>query len=590
MVYTVLEVINMSTPGGTVYYIDPADGNDSHSGLTNEQAWKSFAPVNRLHLTAGDRVEIIAPGAFDQTLVITGSGSSEAPIRINFAPGRYDIYPGNALRRKYHISNTNGDPDGDKAIGILLDGAKHVEVSGAGARLVYRGKMIQVCIDSSENISVSDLQFDYHRPTVSEFTVTAVENDHVDIDVHEDSTYEIENGRIRWIGEGWYYDTGLAQELDLQTDEIWRREDPLKGLQLEEVEPFHIRAKGRHTMKPGRVYQIRDTYRDYAAIFTRQSRDIVWKSVRFLFLHGMGIVNQFSRDLTFDTVSIAPDKAGGRTCAAWADGIQVSGCRGKLVVKDCTFSGAHDDAINIHGTYLRVLERISETQIIVRFMHEQTYGFKAFNPGDEIAFVRWDSLETYGRNTVMNAIMQNPKEILLTLEHPVPGDLEEKDVVENITWTPEVTISDCEVRRIPTRGFLISTRRKVVVEGNTFYRTHMSAILIGSDAKNWYESGPVRDMTVRNNTFLYCAEPVINIDPENCVPNDSVHQNIRIEDNTFILRHMSTIRAKSTRGLCIIANTTYAGQDLDDQTAIITDDCTDIQIKDNRYLPLSEWS
>ena len=580
---------HVNSPDNDRYYINPADGNDAHSGLKKEQAWKTFAPVNRLALSCGDRVEILAPGAFNQTLAITGSGSGEAPIRIHFAPGRYDFFPSEALRRKYHISNTNGDPDGDKAIGILFDGAKHVEVSGAGALLVYRGKMIQVCIDGSEDIAVSDLQFDYHRPTVSEFSVTAIDNNHADINVHEDSKYEIEDGRIIWIGEGWHYDTGLAQELDLNTGEVWRREDPLKGLQLEEVKPFRLRATGRHTMTAGRVYQIRDTWRDYAAIFTRRSRDITWKNVRFLFLHGMGLVNQFSENLTFDTVAIAPDKAGGRTCAAWADGIQVSGCRGKLMVKNCTFSGAHDDAINVHGTYLRVLKRISEKQLVVRFMHRQTFGFMAFNQGDEITFVRWDSLKAYGRNTVKAAALRNPKEILLTLERPVPVNLEENDVVENITWTPEVTISGCEVRRIPTRGFLITTPRKVVVEKNRFHRTHMSAILLASDAKDWYESGSVRDMTIRNNTFLYCAEPVILINPENSVPNHSVYRRIRIDSNTFVLRHASAIRAKSTKGLIFRANNIYAGRKLDNAASMQTSDCADIQIKDNRYLPLSEW-
>ena len=97
------------SPGSTTYYIDPADGKDTHSGLKKEKAWRTFGHINRLTLAAGDQVKIIAPGAFDQTLMITGSGNKKAPIEIHFAPGRYDFFPSNALRRKYHISNTNDD-------------------------------------------------------------------------------------------------------------------------------------------------------------------------------------------------------------------------------------------------------------------------------------------------------------------------------------------------------------------------------------------------------------------------------------------------------------------------------------------------
>ena len=66
------------------------------------------------------------------------------------------------------------------------------------------------------------------------------------------------------------------------------------------------------------------------------------------------------------------------------DGLHVSGCRGRRLVKDCVFSGAHDDAINIHGTYLRVVERLPGRQVKARSMHPQTFGFLAFSPGDEI--------------------------------------------------------------------------------------------------------------------------------------------------------------------------------------------------------------
>lgn len=542
------------SPGNTTYYIDPADGSDSNSGLKQNLAWRTFTRINRLLL----------------------------------APGRYDFYPTNAVKRKYQISNTNGDPDTPKAIGILLDGAKHFNISGPGAYIFYRGKMIEVCIDSCQNISISDISFDYHRPTVSEFSIAAVGDGYVDIKIHKDSWYSIEDGKIKWKGEGWSYNTGLGQELDLATNEVRRMRDPLNGLKLEEIEPFLIRARGKHRMKQNRIYQIRDTFRDCCGAFTRRSRGITWKNVKFRFLHGMGLVNQFSENLTFDTVTIAPDKASGRTTAAWADCIQVSGCKGKLLVKDCVFSGAHDDAINIHGTYLRVVERISDKQIKVRFMHKQTFGFMAFNPGDEIEFVRWNSMKSYGPNRVKDAQLLNPKELLLTLAEPVPSEFKQNDVVENVTWTPEVEIRGCNVSRIPTRGFLITTRRKVLVEDNKFHRTHMSAILLGGDAKSWYESGCVRDMTIRKNTFLQCAEPVIHINPQNSVANDSVHRNIRIQDNEFTLRNATSVKAQSTKNLSVTGNTIYSKRRINDGVAIQTSGCSEVKTEKNRYLTLPE--
>lgn len=48
-------------------------------------------------------------------------------------------------------------------------------------------------------------------------------------------------------------------------------------------------------------------------------------------------------------------------------------------MEKCLFSGAHDDAINLHGTHLRVTETFPERrEIKVRFIHHQTVGFPAF--------------------------------------------------------------------------------------------------------------------------------------------------------------------------------------------------------------------
>jgi len=577
-----------SVTEGTDYYIHPELGNDSYSGMEKKQPWQTFGPVNAKNLKPGDHVHILAPGNFDRTLRISGAGTEPAPIEVHFAPGRYDFSPSRALRKKFNISNTNSDPDSEKAIGIYLKNAKHVRVNGQGARIVFRGKMVEVCIDRSEDIEITDLKFDYHRPTVSEYKVTAVDGDTFDLQVHKDSKYEIRDGKLIWVGEGWEKTGNLIQELNPETGVVRRTRISLEGMEIKEIAAFHLRATGSSRMKLGHVYQVRDTFRDYAAVFTRRSKDIVWRDVNFHFLHGMGLVSQFSENLTFDNVAIAPDPASGRTTAAWADGIHVSGCRGKVVIKDCKFSGLHDDPINVHGTHLRVIEQLSGNQVKVRFMHDQTFGFMAFNPGDEIAFVRWDSLEIYAPNTVKAAELVNPKEMVLALAQPVPAELREKDVIENVTWTPEVLIAGCEVRRTPTRGFLLTTRRKAVIENNTFYRTRMSAIRLENDASGWYESGAIRDLTIRNNDFIHCREPVIHINPRNRVANHAVHQNIRILGNRFELSDKMAIQAQSTKGLTIKGNAFQADQELNEDEAIQTKDCAEVMIQHNKYLRIEE--
>ncbi|OAB30931.1 hypothetical protein PMSM_22665 [Paenibacillus macquariensis subsp. macquariensis] len=158
---------------------------------------------------------------------------------------------------------------------------------------------------------------------------------------------------------------------------------------------------------------------------------------------------------------MAPRPETGRTVAAFADFLHISGCRGKVAILNSHFEGAHDDAINVHGTHLRIIDQPAPNQVLVRFMHGQSYGFDAFFPGDVIDFVRSSSLTVYARYTVKTVDFINPREILLTLEQTVEDYIETGDVIENETWTPEVEIRNNYFARVPTCGILVSTRREV---------------------------------------------------------------------------------------------------------------------------------
>ncbi|MEI6809274.1 MAG: right-handed parallel beta-helix repeat-containing protein [bacterium] len=552
----------IKSAGNTSFFVDPVAGNDSNTGLTREKPWQSFRPVNARLLGPGDRVEILAPGSFRETLMPMGAGTAEKPVEIRFATGAYDFYPDAAIKLKLHISNSNDDPYTPKAIALLFKDIKHLKVTGDKADIYVHGKMIQTMFDHAEDVLLTGLAFDYRRPLVSEFTVLAVSTNYADVSIHPDSKYALENGRLIWIGEGWRSaGTALNQECDPSDDgRVWRRgSGPLTGVtRIEELSPFKLRMF--FTTNPGftagRVIQCRETFRDCAAGLVQRSRNIILRNCAWYAMGGMGIVSQFSEDLTFDDIAFSPRPGSGRTTSSWADMLHFSGCRGKILVTDCEMSGSHDDPINVHGTHLRVVGKPAANKLLVRFMHAQTYGIEAFVPGDEIEFVSHVSLRAYATNRITAVEARNDKDILLTLSTPAPETIADKDVIENVTWTPSIEVRNCRISVDSCRGFLLSTRQPILIESNVFLKTTMSAILIADDANSWFESGPVRDVTIRGNQFIKCAEPVINIEPENHTTNDAepVHENIRIIDNVFDLVGTVAIAAKSVRGLTITGN------------------------------------
>jgi hypothetical protein len=139
---------------------------------------------------------------------------------------------------------------------------------------------------------------------------------------------------------------------------------------------------------------------------------------------------------------------------------------------------------------------------------------------------------------------KSDKDWLLTLDGPAPA-FEQDDVLDNITWQPNITARNNHVSVDPVRGFLLTTRGRTIIDNNTFHRCAMDAILISGDAASWFESGPVRDVIIRGNTFIDCDVSINPHVPSNR-PDEPVHESIRITDNDF---NGAGVSAKCVKGL-----------------------------------------
>ncbi|MBD2872930.1 alpha-1,3-galactosidase-related protein [Paenibacillus arenilitoris] len=528
------------------------------------------------------------------------------PVRLAIEPGRYDFYAESAEKTIYFITNTASEQDNPnpvKTIGIRMKGLKNFTLDGGGALFLFHGKMTMFIIDECESIAVRNLHSDFAQPTVAEMTIERLGEGYMDVAVHRDTRYSIARDKLSWIGPGWSFHEGPMQAYDPKRNATWRIDNVVaRAASAEETSPGKVRFRfdrnPGEALEVGWTLQVRDGNRDQVGVFIHRSRDVRWQDVGIHFTHGLGIVGQFSADLSFRRLDMSPRPETGRTVAAFADFVHLSGCRGNIEIADSRFVGAHDDVINVHGTHLRIVGRPSERQLAVRFMHPQTYGFAAFAAGDEIEFVRAESLLPYGRGRVEAAELTGPREMLLTLEDRPPDGIGDADVIENVTWTPEAEIRGNYFARIPTRGVLATTRRPVVIADNVFERMRMSAVLVADDAASWYESGRAADLTVRGNRFIECGgtdQAVIAILPENEEIDETapVHRHIRIADNVFETREALVLNAKTTRSLAFTGNTIRvpAGVAAEPEQAFRLIACSEVDIRNNRFesdLPSTE--
>jgi hypothetical protein len=66
----------------TIFYVDPASGNDKNSGASASSAWQSIERVNTHDFQPGDQILFRRGSIFTTELLINDSGAAQAPIKI----------------------------------------------------------------------------------------------------------------------------------------------------------------------------------------------------------------------------------------------------------------------------------------------------------------------------------------------------------------------------------------------------------------------------------------------------------------------------------------------------------------------------
>lgn len=522
---------------------------------------------------------------------------------IRFPGGRIDLWPDGASRQIYNISNAteNDSLPKEKTIGMLFKCLSNITLEGNNTLLVYHGKMMLMAIDHCHNFKVENLFFDFQRPTMSEMKIISKTDSDVIVNINPDSWYAIEkqkHNQLIWYGEGWKTNNPfLIRYVPSQETMRYGSWNYFSNSNTTELSPFKVKFEGNFKgskFEEGDMLSVRDPYRDEVGVFNNCSSDVTFENLKFYYIHGLGIVSQLSKNIFINNVSIAPKPGSGRVIAAFADCFHFSGCYGLVRIENSLCSGSHDDPVNIHGTALRIM-KADANKIVVRFMHDQTWGFNAFEKGDSIELVNHKTLLPFGTAVVKSSKMISQKEIELELNMPVPKQCQEGDCVENISKTPSVVVKNNRFEHTETRGLLVTTRRSVLIEGNTFYRTGMHAILIADDCNSWFESGPVKNVTIRNNKFIDCAynsapdDYVIFIKPEtnHFEKGRYVHSNISITENEFQVFDAPLLFARDVKGLAfsgnIIIQKKLSGFPFENKPMFNLEHCDGVDIQQNRF-------
>ncbi len=518
---------------------------------------------------------------------IKSKTTDQEAIVVQFQRGKYNFHPEGALQREYFISNH--DQDHPKTVGIELEKFKNITLDGHGADLIFHGRMLPLALIESSHVKIKNLSIDFEKPQITQ--VKIVENDTLAGSIIFETapwvTYKIKDSTFYNLGEGWEMQPTSGIAFENHTKHIlFNSGDISVGTEgVSELSPGRIKAHRWNNKKlvPGTVIAMRSWYRPAPGIFVHKGKNIHFENVKVHYAEGMGLLAQLTENIYLDGFGVSlRGKNDPRYFTTQADATHFSGCKGEIVSKNGLYEGMMDDAINIHGTYLKMVKKLDDRTVIGRYMHDQSYGFDWGNLQDTVQFIQsktmdlWDSKNTIAKITPIKTNAEDPiREFRIEFTKVLSEEIDpsKTDIgIENLSWSPSVVFTGNTIRNNRARGALFSTPKPTLVADNLFDHTSGSAIVLCGDSNGWYETGSCRDITIRNNTFINSltsmyqfTSAIISIYPE--IPDlkgqkKYFHSGIKIESNKFDTFDQPILYAKSVNGLIfknnvITTNTAY---------------------------------
>lgn len=429
-----------------------------------------------------------------------------------FDKGEYHIRGALAAERVLCMSN-HGDP-ALKRICFLLEDMQDFTLDGGDATFIFDDIVQPAALINCKNVTLQNMTFFSCDTKNAQAEIVRAEGNWMDIRLYEGTKHYISDGDLK-IGEDekdpqfvFYFDEYDAKTgwfVEKHAEYMTRSRDGgiKQHLIFSYCEDGCVHVEGlRRSFTAGNHVVLGTESRCVAGVLAEGCVNTTVRGVTLLSGIGMGLIAQNCENVEVD--GMATRIAEGRLFSINSDATHFVHCTGHIHVHDCHFEGQHDDAINVHSIYLKVVEK-HEHSVIVRFMHPETRGVNIFYPNATVAVIDPTTLFSHGELTVRNTRVLNVDHIEVIFDEDADlSVIHEGDCLHEIGYHPIVTFERNVMLNNRARGVLLDGGADYTLRDNLF-RTPGPAIRFGGEATYWYESCGGETVLLENNVFENCA-------------------------------------------------------------------------------------
>lgn len=481
-------------------------------------------------------------------------------------------------------------------VAFYLKGLKNVTLDFGGAMLVCHGRIQPFIIDECENITIKNVTVAYERAFYTEFEVISNNGKELKLAGKENFPYKVENNELIPYGENWEdrdldkksmflqcYDSTTRKGKGLwvvmigeKPSELETPPCPVAELKVREDEDGIVLygADIPNNYNAGSTVVLEHEYRDKSSVAMYHSKNINIENYRILNGTGMGLLAIYTENITAEKYCLINDSLSHGIVANGGDGIHLVNCKGKITLNNCIVEGTVDDALNIHGNFYHTVKAdgnllYAERSAVAHYLDANS---DIFAEGDEIAVYKGKTMEEKTRFTVKSVKILDDYHIVIETDKNAEEAVAD-DVIENLSTNPDFEFKNCIFGKANSH-LRLQSRGKGVIEN---CECELPVMLTG-DLNYWFESSPVKDLTVKNCKF-FGERGFFRLIPE-CNPTGKepyYHSGIKITDCVF--EREIAIEGRDTKDIEFINNRHSEGKTLKlklENCADVKTDCADI--------------
>lgn len=484
---------------------------------------------------------------------------------LTFDKGVYKIDGKHIEPQFISISNHS---QGDRKVCFDLKGFENFTIDFNGSELILEDLMITAMLDGCKNVTLKNFSV-YNNVTLSGegvidrvddngFTFTVTDGNNVFTDGKTLYSGDAEGLHDKLISMNeWDKDTGLLVPYQSDTG--------FSNFKFTEICKNTIRAdyletsKTRYVVTAGNRFCLQHANRNSCGILINNSVDITLINFTLHNTMGMGVIAQNCENIEIDSMKVTPKNNQCHTLNA--DATHFVHCKGKIHVHDCLFERQLDDALNVHGIYLRIVEK-KKTSVVLQFMHWQTLGINTVKAGSILQTCDPNSLIPKKNYRVKSVNIIDLKQVEVFFEDDI-SDIVVGDDMTEVGDVCEVVFENNLCRNNRARAVLLASAGKTVLRGNRFESSGRT-ILFEADGDYWFESGGTTDVTITENTFFNCnyvgaycktGSVIMAVERKAKEEGKYFHKKIEITNNKFINCSVPTASVNNAEEFIFTGNT-----------------------------------